>query len=582
MNRAVYKYLLATYGRSVSLRVGMVGILAQMFIVRVYVAIVMAQIASNIAAGHLGNAKHLALVYLIVYIIGTLIGTIGDLLCHDGENRTYSQMAIRFHDKLINKDLSFYRDNQTGYLTSVFRQHVDSAMELLRFWRGEALGVVMSLTVPVIVLLVAAPKVGLAAAGVVIVQLLYIVWSSARANSYRKAAHEIYRRLTGEVSDEITNMVAFKSGGVEQVAQTTVRKLATEEAHLFWLRRRKATLYDFPRGVITAVGTTIAVYLVIDGASSHNPSSIGLIILTITYMFQIIRNVAVLPGLVLNHDDLVTKLYPTLQYQTDQYELIRDPVEPQELVVNRAAINFEHVSFSYASHSEKKARIPVFTDLNIHIAGGEQVGVVGLSGAGKSTLANLLLRFDDIEGGAITIDGIDIRNVRQTELRRKIAYVPQEPLLFHRSVRENIAYYDDTVSDAEVISAAKAAHAHEFITKLPDGYATTVGERGIKLSGGQKQRIAIARAVLKKAPIILFDEATSALDSESEQIIQRALPEIIGKQTAIVVAHRLSTIAGLDRIIVMHEGKIVEEGTHASLLKKKGRYYSLWQKQTRQ
>jgi len=153
-------------------------------------------------------------------------------------------------------------------------------------------------------------------------------------------------------------------------------------------------------------------------------------------------------------------------------------------------------------------------------------------------------------------------------------------LLFHRSIRENIAYYNNDISDEEVALAAKAAHAHEFIEKLPEGYNTTVGERGVKLSGGQKQRVAIARAILKKAPIMIFDEATSALDSESEQIIQRALPEIIGKQTAIVVAHRLSTVAGLDRIIVMHDGKVVEMGSHEELLDLKGRYYSLWQKQT--
>ena len=203
-----------------------------------------------------------------------------------------------------------------------------------------------------------------------------------------------------------------------------------------------------------------------------------------------------------------------------------------------------------------------------------------MSGAGKSTLANLLLRFDEVENGSIQIDGIDIRDVRQSELRQNIAYVPQEPLLFHRSVRDNIAYYNTKVDIEEIVKAAKAAYAHEFIEKLPDGYETIVGERGVKLSGGQKQRVAIARAVLKKAPIILFDEATSALDSESEQIIQQALPEILGKHTAIIIAHRLSTVAKLDRIIVIHDGKVTEEGAHNGLLNMKGRYYSLWQRQT--
>ena len=233
-----------------------------------------------------------------------------------------------------------------------------------------------------------------------------------------------------------------------------------------------------------------------------------------------------------------------------------------------------------SSAERKNDSVTVFKNLNIKIGANEQVGVVGLSGAGKSTLASLLMRFDDVDSGSISIGGTDIRAVKQNELRRNIAYVPQEPLLFHRSVRDNIAYYNPEASDAEVERAAQAAHAHDFIKKMPRGYGTIVGERGIKLSGGQKQRIAIARAVLKDAPVMIFDEATSALDSESEQIIQRALPEILGKRTAIIIAHRLSTVAGLDRIIVMHDGAVAESGTHDQLLRKKGRYYALWQKQT--
>jgi len=169
--------------------------------------------------------------------------------------------------------------------------------------------------------------------------------------------------------------------------------------------------------------------------------------------------------------------------------------------------------------------------------------------------------------------------VRQSELHQSIAYVPQEPLLFHNTIRENIAYFSEEATDKAIIRAAKAAHAHEFIEKLPNGYDTVVGERGVKLSGGQKQRVAIARAILKNARIMIVDEATSALDTESEKIIQAALPQIIGKQTAIVIAHRLSTIAGLERILVMHDGEIVESGSHDELLELKGRYYSLWQKQ---
>ena len=296
-------------------------------------------------------------------------------------------------------------------------------------------------------------------------------------------------------------------------------------------------------------------------------------------MFQIVRSVSELPTLMTQHDDLITKLARTLQYLDNEHEDIKDPIEPKELIIDKGAISINHVSFSYPAREGKNRGISVFHDLNLDVKGGEQVGVVGLSGAGKSTLVSLLMRFDDVTAGSITIDGIDLRDMRQTELHQKIAYVPQEPLLFHSTIRENISYFNNGATNKEIINAAKAAHAYEFIQKLPDGFDTVVGERGVKLSGGQKQRVVIARAILKNAPLMILDEATSALDTESEKIIQRALPEIIGTHTAVVIAHRLSTVASLDRILVMHDGKIVEDGTHDELLEREGRYFSLWQKQ---
>lgn len=580
MNRSVYKYLLATYGRSPLQWVGYLLVAANILIVRVYVVIVVARVTTDVAAGNFTDAKRQLLYFLLAYVAGSLLYTAGEMISLFAENRQYEDLMHDYHHKLINKDMSFYRDNQTGYLATVLRQHLDSAMLLNRFMRGEALGAAVSLTVPTIVLLVVAPKVGLVSLVIVVVQITYILWSSAKANKYRRASNEIYRKITGEVADEITNIVAFKSAGIEREAESKLTELRQEETTAFWLRRKVIILLDLPRGIITAAGITLAVYVIISGIQ-HTAETLGLIVLTLTYMFQILRNVAALPELIAAHDDLVTKLHPTLTYLDNAYETITDPQKPQKLQVSDGAIAIEHVSFSYPTHTGKKGHVVVFKDLSIAIAGGEQVGIVGLSGAGKSTLANLLLRFDDIDSGTISIDGTDIRAVRQADLRQAIAYVPQEPLLFHRTVRENIAYFNSGASDQQVIAAAKAAHAHDFITKLPDGYDTMVGERGVKLSGGQKQRVAIARAVLKKAPIMIFDEATSALDSESEQIIQAALPEILGKQTAIIVAHRLSTVAGLDRIIVLHDGEIAEQGTHAELLKKRGRYYTLWQKQTK-
>src|SRR3989339_1258942 len=580
MNKEVYKHLLQTYGRNPKQWVGFVAEIFRVLIMRVYITIAMAQVTASLAAGNIEEAKQYTLYFFIAYIVGSLIGTFGELLSLYTENKQYGVLMMAYYKKLVGKDLSFYRDNQTGYLASIYRQYLDGSLLLLRFFRGEALAAFISMVVPPIVLFIASPSIGLIAAAVVLIQIIYVMWSSLKANKYRQLSHEIYRKITGEVSDTITNIIAFKSSGVEDKARSKMEGLSKDEVVSFGKRRGLTTWLDLPRNIITALSITVSIYLIISNSSGANPDSLGLIVLTLTYMYQIVRNVSSLPELLETHDNLVTKIYPTLEYLGKKYEEIRDPKNPVELSIKNGSININNVNFSYPSHSLNGKIIPVFNDLSISIEGGEQIGVVGLSGAGKSTLANLLLRFDEVTGGSIKIDGIDIRDVKQSELRKKIAYVPQEPLLFHRSIRENIAYYNNDISDEEVALAAKAAHAHEFIEKLPDGYNTTVGERGVKLSGGQKQRVAIARAILKKAPIMIFDEATSALDSESEQIIQRALPEIIGKQTAIVVAHRLSTVAGLDRIIVMHDGKVVEMGSHEDLLNLKGRYYSLWQKQT--
>jgi ATP-binding cassette subfamily B protein len=220
-------------------------------------------------------------------------------------------------------------------------------------------------------------------------------------------------------------------------------------------------------------------------------------------------------------------------------------------------------------------------DFSLDIKPGEKVGLVGYSGSGKTTLTKLLLRFIDVTSGKIVINGVNIRDIRQSALRDVIAYVPQEPLLFHRSIGENISYGKPNASQKELLRAAKTANVDEFVKQLPSDYETLVGERGIRLSGGQRQRVAIARAVLKSSPILVLDEATSALDSESEKYIQTALWKLMEGRTALVIAHRLSTIRRMDRIVVMNKGQIVQEGTHKQLLKdKNGIYAKLWSHQS--
>jgi ATP-binding cassette subfamily B protein len=237
---------------------------------------------------------------------------------------------------------------------------------------------------------------------------------------------------------------------------------------------------------------------------------------------------------------------------------------------------FSNVGFAYPENQTR----PLFKDLSLKIKPGEKVGLVGPSGGGKTTITRLLLRFMDIQDGLITIDGQDITTIKQADLRSRIAYVSQEPILFHRTLAENIGYGDLVAEQKVIEGVAKMANAHDFIAKLPKGYDTLVGERGVKLSGGQRQRVAIARAMLKNAPILVLDEATSALDSESEVLIQDALWKLMEGRTAIVIAHRLSTIQRMDRIIVLEDGKIVEEGSHKDLLRANGTYAKLWAHQS--
>ena len=256
-----------------------------------------------------------------------------------------------------------------------------------------------------------------------------------------------------------------------------------------------------------------------------------------------------------------------------------DPEGAKALIVHEGRVTFDDVHFGYGREAG------VLQDFRLTVAPGEKIGLVGRSGAGKSTVVNLMLRFFDLEGGRILIDGQDISQLTQESLRSQISVVTQDTSLLHRSITENIRYGRPGASDADVLMAAKLAHAHEFILELEDwrgrhGYEAHVGERGVKLSGGQRQRIAIARVILKNAPILVLDEATSALDSEVEAAIQSSLDTLMAGKTVIAIAHRLSTIARMDRLVVLDHGRIIEQGTHAELLRANGHYAALWKRQS--
>lgn len=300
--------------------------------------------------------------------------------------------------------------------------------------------------------------------------------------------------------------------------------------------------------------------------------TVGFVVLIQMYTTQLFDLVWQFNGAFRNFGRSVTDAKEMVEIFETPIDIL-DPEKPEKCKIKNGNINFESASFEYKDGKD------VFKKFNLEIPAGQKVGFVGHSGSGKTTITNLLLRFEDVQKGAIKIDGQDIRNITQDDLRRNISYVPQEPALFHRTLRENIAYGKPNAKEKEIIAASKKAHADEFIKEFKEGYDTLVGERGVKLSGGQRQRVAIARVMLKDAPILVLDEATSSLDSISENLIQSAFDEAMKGRTTLVIAHRLSTIQKMDRIIVLEKGKIMEDGTHAELLAKNGYYTKLWQAQ---
>lgn len=578
MSKVVYAHIVSSYGRKPGVWFALFTEALRAFIGRVVTVVLLANMVAAVSRGDFEAGRMYIMWWAVLTVIVYMLAGLGELAAIRSENDVYADQLKDYYTKLTNKDMAFYRDNHTGSLTAMFRQYLDNSLLLVRMIRRNIVPSLVTLLFPTIVMFSVSWEIGCIALVLVLTQIVYMVWASAKSNEYRMEAYQVYKEISGEVSDDIANIVAYKTAGKEKEALTRMVALRERETDAFWNRGKMAVYLDFPRMVLTVVLVGAAFWIILSSTSATS-QTIGTLVLTITYMFQILRTVGDVPDLLHRHDDLISKLEPTLQVMSTEHETIKDAEKPIRFKPTQGEILLSNLTFRYGDDMSAK---PVFKNLTIHIKGGEKVGIVGLSGAGKSTLASLLMRFDDAVSGEITIDGINIKDVAQSDLRQKIAYVPQEPILFHRTIRENIAYHNSSATDKDIINAAKAAHAHEFISVLPKGYNTIVGERGVKLSGGQKQRVVIARAVLKKAPILIFDEATSALDSESEVIIKEAMPAIMGNHTAIIIAHRLSTIADLDRIIVLESGKIAEEGTHATLIKNKGRYASLWKSQSRE
>ncbi len=402
-----------------------------------------------------------------------------------------------------------------------------------------------------------------------------VIYMHRRKMKYSEHAAAAQTLVTARLADIIANTLTIRSFARSAEERNGFEQLTQERFRL----RLKANLVGdqirFYKSMVVTVLNILVLALSIHFGLSGS-LGIGSIILIQLFLFQLVTQLW-------NLGRFLDRFEESLADATEMTEILMlpngvvDPAKPEPSRIKRGRLEFRNVTFAYDDERDQDA---LLENLNIVIPAGQKVGLVGPSGGGKTTLTKLLLRFMDINSGEILIDGQNIAHLAQEDLRRSIAYVPQEPLLFHRSIFENIAYGNPKATREEVLAAAKSAHADAFIAQLNEGYDTIVGERGVKLSGGQRQRVAIARALLKDAPILVLDEATSSLDSVSEKYITEATGVLMAHRTTIVVAHRLSTIRKLDRILVIREGKIVEDGAHDELIKRDGLYAELWSHQT--
>ena len=399
-----------------------------------------------------------------------------------------------------------------------------------------------------------------------------LVFQMARKGSIRHRDYaERAAAVDGELVDVIGNFNVVRAFGATFREQARIgARLQTE-----MVSRRRSLYYLEHIRLVHAVLTAFMTAGVVAWGIilwQNGQARVGDLVLITSLAFGILHSTRDLAVALVDLTQHIARLDEAIATLLTPHEL-EDLPDARPLGIGRGEVAFEQVRFAYPNRSA------VLNDFNLVIAPGERVGLVGFSGAGKSTVLSLLQRFHDVCGGAISIDGRDIRDVTQSSLHDVMAVVPQDISLFHRSVLENIRYARPDATEAEVLSAAEMAHCREFIEAMPEGFATMVGDRGVKLSGGQRQRLAIARALLKNAPILLLDEATSALDTESEQAIQHALDRLMTGRTVIAIAHRLSTLQRFDRIIVMDQGRIVDDGSPAALAGRPGPYRDLLRKQ---
>lgn len=535
--------------------------------------LVIARLISQTTPISLESAWPLVVIFGVTWLAGEMLWRFAMHLMAAFEAMTIRRLYNDALGLLIDKELSFFANSFTGTITKNVLAYANRFVNFFDTIVFEIVANIFPAIFAAIILAFISPWLAvalvcmLAFAGVIIVPLLR---KRLRLVRQREEAHA---KMAGHISDVITNIAAIKSFGSENLERGAHQRYVDT-----YIRKTKRS-WDYQTlridmKISPIYVATNALGLAIILSLEVSPTAKAALFIAFNYYSTITRFLWSFNSVYRRLEESITEASQFVDY-TIHPPKITDSKNAPALQITDGAIAFRSTYFAHAENNE-----PLFDNFSLDIKPGQKVGLVGHSGAGKSTVVNLLLRFMDVDRGGVFIDDQNISHVTQQSLHQSIAFVPQEPLLFHRSLRENIAYGKPDATAEEITDAAQKAHALEFIEKLPHDFDTLVGERGVKLSGGQRQRIAIARAILKDAPILVLDEATSALDSESEKLIQASLESLMNGRTSIVIAHRLSTIAKLDRIIVLENGTIIEDGTHTDLLERGGTYAKLWSHQS--
>jgi ATP-binding cassette, subfamily B, bacterial len=517
----------------------------------------------------------LLLSYALLRFLGTLFGEIRDLVFVRVTQNTVALFLQRAFSHLHQLSVRFHASRRTGALT----RDVERGTAGIAFLLGVALFTVVPTIVEMaaIVIIMTLNYSDLFTVIILVTFAVYSVFTvvfTARREIYQRAMNELDSNANSRMVDSLLNYETVKYYTHERFENVRFGSVLDQWVEI-GVNNQKA-LFALHVGQSGVIAVGVACVMLLAGESVvKGGMTVGDLVMINAYIIQICLPLNSL-GFVFRQARDATVNAEKLFRLMEQKPEIEDTPELSDLAVDKGEVRFEHIDFSYDS------RRPILSDVSFTIPPGKTVAVVGGSGSGKSTLVRLLFRFYESAAGSISIDGQDIREVSQKSLRDSIGIVPQDTILFNESIAYNIAYGREGATLADVIEAAKAAHVHEFISGLPQQYDTEVGERGVKLSGGEKQRIAIARALLKNPPIMVFDEATSALDTRSERAIQEELDRLASERTTLVIAHRLTTVVDADEILVLEHGRIVERGTHAQLLNEKGVYAQMWQLQRQQ